>query len=43
MGVLPVIWKSKSNAWVTGIIFHDWFSLHFVAAGVTQHLRQYSF
>jgi hypothetical protein len=35
-GMLPVIWKSNSNAWVTGTIFQDWFSLHFVPA-VRQH------
>jgi hypothetical protein len=35
-GMLPVIWKYNSNAWVTGTIFQDWFSLHFAPA-----VRQY--
>jgi hypothetical protein len=35
-GMLPVISKSNSNAWVTGTIFKDWFNLHFVPA-----VRQY--
>jgi hypothetical protein len=35
-GMLPVIWKSNSNAWVAGTIFQDWFCLYFVPA-----VRQY--
>jgi hypothetical protein len=31
-GMLAVIWKSNSNAWVTGTIFQHWFSLYFVPA-----------
>jgi hypothetical protein len=36
-GMLPVIWISNSNAWVTATIFQDWFNVHFVPA-----VRQYS-
>lgn len=35
-GMLPVIWKPNSNAWVTETIFQEWFSIHFVPA-VRQH------
>jgi hypothetical protein len=36
-GMLAVIWNLRnSNAWVTGTIFQDWFSIHFVPA-----IRQY--
>jgi hypothetical protein len=35
-GMLPVMSKSNSNAWVNGTIFQDWFILQFVPA-----VRQY--
>jgi len=35
-GMLPVIWKPNSNAWVTETVFQEWFSIHFVPA-----VRQY--
>ncbi|CAK9801718.1 Tigger transposable element-derived protein 1 [Anthophora plagiata] len=28
--LFPVIWKSNKNAWVTALIFKDWFTFHFV-------------
>lgn len=31
-GMLPVIWKPNSNAWVTETVFREWFSIHFVPA-----------
>lgn len=31
-GHLPVIWKANSKAWVTGALFQDWFTQHFVPA-----------
>lgn len=38
-GMLPVIWKPNSNAWVTETVFQEWFSIHFVPA-VRQHCSQ---
>ena len=29
-GFLPVMWKSSPKAWVTQIVFQDWFSHHFI-------------
>ncbi|XP_017763034.1 PREDICTED: tigger transposable element-derived protein 1-like [Eufriesea mexicana] len=29
--LLPVIWKSNKNTWVTALIFKDWFTHHFVS------------
>ena len=29
-GSLPVIWKSNKKAWVTLVLFEDWFTNHFV-------------
>ena len=29
-GSLPVVWKSDPKAWVTQIVFQDWFSHHFI-------------
>jgi hypothetical protein len=40
-GMLPVIWKSNSNTWITETIFQDWFGLHFVPA-VTQYCSRNS-
>ena len=35
-GMLPVIWKPDSNAWVTETVFQERFSIHFVPA-IRQH------
>jgi hypothetical protein len=35
-GMLSVIWKPNSNAWVTEMVFHEWFSIQFVPA-IRQH------
>ncbi|XP_029646287.1 tigger transposable element-derived protein 1-like [Octopus sinensis] len=29
---LPVIWTANSKAWVTGVVFEDWFFNHFIPA-----------
>jgi len=29
---LPVIWKANNKAWVTQVLFEDWFLNHFVSA-----------
>ena len=38
-GMLQVIWKPNSNAWVTETVFQEWFSIHFVPA-FRQHCSQ---
>lgn len=37
--LLPVIWRSNKAAWVTGAIFQDWFTNHFVPA-VKDYLKR---
>jgi hypothetical protein len=44
-GMLPVIWKPNSNAWVTETVFQEWFSIHLfqqlgnIATGIIYYLK----